>query len=310
MRVLVVTNMFPTPANPAWGSFVKEQIDDLRGLGLDVDQVAFHGHEKRTEYGRAIAAVRRALRAGRYDVVHAHYGLSGAVAALARPRAPLVTTFHGSDYDGPAWQRWVSTAVARRSSVIVVSESGRRRLGAPDAALIPMGVDTRLFAPRDRAEARRSLGWEENGRYAMLAGARLDPVKGAALFDAAVARVPALKGVTLEGLTREGAALALNAVDVLVVASIREGSPLTVRESLACMTPVVAVPVGDVPAVLAGLPGCAVVPRDGAALAEAIGAALEAPRDPSLRQRAEETSRDVAAHRVSVVYEEILRKRP
>ena len=309
MRVLIVTNMFPTPAEPAWGSFVKEQIDDLRDLGLDVDQVVFHGHERTMEYARAIPAVRRALRAGSYDVVHAHYGLSGAVAALARPRGPLVTTFHGSDYDGPAWQRWVSTAVARRSAVIVVSESGRRRLSAPDAVVIPMGVNTRLFTPVDRIEARRSLGWEETGRYALLAGARLDPVKGAALFDAAVARVFELKGLTLEGLTREGAALALNAADVLVVASVREGSPLTVRESLACKTPVVAVAVGDVPAVLAGLPGCAVVPRDPSALAEAIGAALEARRDPSLRQRAEETSRDSVAHRVAAFYEEIIRKR-
>lgn len=305
MRVLIVTNMYPTPAEPAFGSFVKEQVDDLRRLGLHVDEVVFDGRARSTEYARTVGVVRRALRADSYDVVHAHYGLSGAVAALARPRIPLVTTFHGSDYEGPAWQRWVSTAVVRRSSAIVVSESGRRRLFARDAAVIPMGVDTALFAPMERADARRRLGWDEAGRYALLAGARRNPVKGAALFDAAVSRVPGLEGKTLEGLPRPDVALALNAADVLVVASLREGSPLTVRESLACTTPVVAVPVGDVPAVLEGLPGCAVVRRDAAALAAAIATALELGRDPRLRQRAEVTSRDAVVRRVVSVYEAV-----
>lgn len=303
MRVLIVTNMYPTPDDPAFGSFVKEQADDLRSHGLDVDEVAFHGRSRSTEYLRAVGSVRRALRAGTYDIVHAHYGLSGFVAALAWPRMPRVTTFHGSDYDGPAWQRWVSVAAARRSAAIVVSESGRRRLFKRDAAVIPMGVNTVLFTPADRFEARRSLGWDETGRYALLAGARANPVKGAALFDAAVGQIPGLTGKTLEGLTRPEVAVALNAADVLVVASLHEGSPLTPREALACTTPVVAVPVGDLPGVLAGLPGCAVVPRDPGALADAIRGALDAGRDPSLRERAEETSRDAIARRVIGVYE-------
>jgi glycosyltransferase involved in cell wall biosynthesis len=305
MRVLIVTNMYPTPAEPAFGSFVKEQVDDLRRLGLDVEEVRFDGRASSTEYGRAVGSVRRALRSRSFDVVHAHYGLSGAVAALARPRAPLVTTFHGSDYEGPAWQRWVSTVVARRSSPIVVSESGRRRLFVRDAAVIPMGVDTALFAPMEQAEARRRLGWDETGRYALLAGARRNPVKGAPLFDAAVALVPGLNGMTLEGLARPDVALVLNAADVLVVASVREGSPLTVRESLACTTPVVAVPVGDVPTVLAGLPGCAVVERHAGALAAGIQGALDAGRDTRLRARAEETSRDAVVRRVAGVYEAV-----
>jgi len=305
MRVLIVTNMYPTPAEPAFGSFVKDQSDDLRGLGLEVEQVVFDGRARRREYGRAVGVVRSALRGGRFDIVHAHYGLSGAVAALARPSVPLVTTFHGDDYE-VAWQRLISTIVARRSSAIVVSERGRRLLFKRHAAVIPMGVDTELFTPVEQAVARRRLGWDEAGQYAMLAGARGVPVKGAPLFDAAVARVPELKGVTLEGYSRAEVVLALNAADVLVLASLHEGSPVTVRESLACTTPVVAVPVGDAPSVLAGLPGCAVVPRDPDALANAIRAALDAGRDSSLRQRAEETSRDAVIRRVVGVYEGLL----
>jgi teichuronic acid biosynthesis glycosyltransferase TuaC len=312
VRVLVVTNMFPTATEPAFGRFVKEQADDLRRLGVDIDLLSFDGRARWKEYFTAVVAVRRRLRRSRHDLIHAHYGLSGAVAAMATLRTPLVTTFHGSDYEGASWQRWISAVVARRSASIVVSRAGCRRLFARNAAVIPMGVDTTVFVPRERDAARRSLGWREGGHYALLAGARSNPVKGAPLFDAAVRRaadrLPTLTGVALDGLARADVPLAFNAADVVVVASIREGSPLAVRESLACATPVVAVPVGDVPTVIAGLPGCAIVPRDDVALADAICAAVEARRDSSLRARAEASSRDEVARQVLGVYELLLNR--
>ena len=95
MRVLAVTNMYPTDDEPGFGAFVFEQVDALRRLGIEVDVLSFDGRRDRTAYLRAVARLREQARGG-YDVVHAHYGLSGAVAMLQR-RVPVVTTFHGSD---------------------------------------------------------------------------------------------------------------------------------------------------------------------------------------------------------------------
>lgn len=314
MRVLVVSNMFPTPDEPWFGSFVRDQVDDLVALGLDVDVLHFDGRSKRAAYLRAVRDVRDRVRGGDYDVVHAHYGLTGAAVALARPRVPVVATFHGSDYGGPAWQRLVSTAVARRVTPIVVSEEGRTRLRAPQASVIPMGVDAERFVPLDRTRARRELGWEEGARYALLAGSRANPVKRADLFDAAVARArahaPELRGTTLEGYDRDRVPLVINAVDVTVLVSDHEGSPVTIRESLACETPVAAVPVGDAPRVLAGLPGCSIVAREAAALAAAIEAALAAGRNPALRQRALVWSRAAVAAQVHDLYERVAGRGP
>jgi hypothetical protein len=72
------------------------------------------------------------------------------------------------------------------------------------------------------------------------------------------------------------------------------------------MTPVVSVDVGDVPAVLAGLPGCSIHPRDPAKLAAGILQALPSARDPSLRQRAESTSQRAVSERVIAVYTSVL----
>ena len=44
MRVLCLTNMYPTADEPAAGSFVRDQVDDLRELGVNVLVFSFDGH--------------------------------------------------------------------------------------------------------------------------------------------------------------------------------------------------------------------------------------------------------------------------
>lgn len=311
LRVLVVTNMYPTAGEPWYGSFVRDQVEDLKALGLDVEVLRFDGRADARRYLRAAREMRRLVAGRKFDLVHAHYGLTGAVAALQR-RVPTVTTFHGSDYTGAVWwQRHVSWVVARRSQPILVAAEGRRRLGRRSAVVIPAGVDTELFRPVERAAARRQLGWREDGRYVLLPGSRSAPAKGPRLFDAVLAEVrgivPETEGVALEGLSRERAALVLNAVDVTLMTSRREGSPVTVRESLACMTPVVSVEVGDVPRVVASLPGCGVYPRDPHALAAGVVRAFAAGRPVELRRRAERYSRRRTAERLAVLYASVAR---
>jgi len=311
MRVVVVTNMYPSPSEPQFGIFVKDQVDDLRLLGIDVEVVFFDGRQSWTRYAQAARKIQRLVREERFDLVHAHYGLSGAV-ALGQRRVPVVTTFHGSDVSGAIrWQAWISRLAARHSSPIFVSKEGARRLRRADAPVIPAGVDIELFRPVDRADARRKLGWSLGPRYLLFTSSPRTPLKRADLFRAvlqeAKADVPSLKGVYLEGYTREQTSFVMNAVDVTLMTSDWEGSPVTVRESLACQTPVVSVPVGDVPTTLAGLPGCGVAPRDPAALARAVLAALEAGRPRELRRRAELSSRQRTAKRVAQVYESTVR---
>lgn len=307
MRILTVTNMYPTPAEPWFGSFVKDQIDALRTLGVSVDVFHFDGRHDWRAYGTAARAVRRLVAQGDFDVVHAHYGLSGAV-ALCQRSVPVVTTFHGSDSAQVPWQRRVSWVVARRSTPIFVAAANARRLGLPEALVLPIGVDTALFQPTKRAGARAALGWEQDPTYVLLPGARANPIKRADLFDSVVELVgrslPDVRGVSLEGYSRRDVANVMNAVDVVLLTSDWEGSPVAVKEALACTTPVVSVPAGDVPEVLAGLPGCAIVPRDPRALADAVLAARTV-RDQALRRRALDFSHDRVAAEVLEVYERV-----
>ena len=37
MRILVVTNLYPTDCNPTWGTFVEQQVQGLRRIGMEID---------------------------------------------------------------------------------------------------------------------------------------------------------------------------------------------------------------------------------------------------------------------------------
>ena len=271
---------------------------------------AFDGRQGWTRYARAATTIRRFVVRDHFDLVHAHYGLCGA-AALAQRRVPVVTTFHGSDFSGAIpWQVWVSRAVARRSRPIFVSPTGAMRLPSR-AAVIPAGVDVALFQPIDREDARRQLGWQVDARYLLFPSSpSVIAQTNRDLFEAVLRRatedVPELRGVYLQGYSRDRVALVMNAVDVTLLTSDWEGSPVTVRESLACQTPVVSVPVGDVPNILSGLPGCSVTDRDPVALARSVLTALEAGRPGELRARAELSSRPRTAEKILSVYESVL----
>lgn len=308
----MLTNMYPTETEPHFGCFVKDQVDDLRRLGVELSVLAFDGRPRKRRYLGAVPQLREALRRDRSDIVHAHYGLSGAVAAL-QVVTPVVTTFHGSDAS-VSWQRTLSRLVAKVTQPIAVAPIVSANLGVPDAPVIPCAVDLDAFAPIDRIEARRALGWPVAGPCVLFPAARDDRLKVSNkrvdVFDATIERLrkrePGVLAVSLDGLPRKQVALAMNAADVTVVTSMWEGAPVVVKESLACQTPVVSVAVGDVSEVVAGLPGCAVVQRDPDALANAVGAALRSGRHPQLRDAMQVYRRDSIARRVLEVYRRLL----
>jgi teichuronic acid biosynthesis glycosyltransferase TuaC len=316
IRMLVLTNMYPTAAEPDFGCFVKDQVDDLIRLGVDATVLAFDGRSRRRQYLTTTPRLRQALRRDHYDIVHAHYGLSGALASL-QLAAPVVTTFHGSDAWVP-WERRVSWLVARRTQPIAVAPVVAANLGLRDAPIIPCAVDLDAFTPVDRVKARHTLGWPAAGPCVLFPAARRDQSKAmnkrADIFDAMIQRLsahaPGVFAASLDGLPRSAVALAMNAADAVVVTSLWEGAPVVVKEALACGTPVVSVAVGDVAAVVSGLPGCAIAERDPEALASAVVQALNAGRHPCLREAVQAYGRQPIAERVLRVYRRVLAGRP
>lgn len=283
--MLVVTNLWPTETDPGYGSFVKAQMDSLRPLGVDFDVLFINGQESRWNYLRAVGQMRRQLRSTRYDLIHAHFGLSGWVARL-QWRAPVVVSFMGDDVLGrpkrsgriTLYGRFlqVSSFILARvvSAVIVKSRQMKATLRLRSARVIPNGVDLELFRPMDCAEARRSLGLDLGKKYVLFPYNPAEVRKRFDLIEAAVARareqVPALEILTVRGVPQARMPLYLNAADMLVLASLIEGSPNGVKEAMAVNLPVITVDVGDAAELIGETEGCCLVARTAEALAERI----------------------------------------
>ncbi len=311
-RVLVVTNMWPTDDAPTRGVFVRDQVSDLRRVAPDwvFDVLVIDGRRGRREYLKGWLALRRRLRAG-YDLVHAHYGLTGLVAA-AQLRVPVVVTYHGSDVY-IRWQRAISRLAALRAdAIIVVSDRLRRELGTEDAHVVSCGVDLDIFRPLDRRDARRRLGVDDDAPVALFAGDPARSVKDYPLFRAALDALPGpyagrVQELTLGDVPHEQVPLYLNAANAVVVTSRYEGAGSVAKEALACDVPVVSVDVGDVRAMLDGVEACAVTGRDAGELAAALVAALDEGRCEG-RRRLRETGTDAetVARRLLDVYQTVL----
>jgi teichuronic acid biosynthesis glycosyltransferase TuaC len=306
MRALVVTNMYPTSARPALGRFVRDQVEALRRIdGVEVELFAFPPGLR--SYPRAARALRRRYRSVRFDVIHAHFGLT-AWPALALRGAPHVVTFHGTDLAHPRSGRLSRAALRFVDLATTVSASlARERIAAAGVrrrvAVLPCGVDLRRFRPLPRDEARARLGLDPNAPCLLFPA---DPARAEKRYDRAreIARnVPLL---TLGDVHPDEVPYWVNAANAVLVPSEREGFGLAVLEALACDVPVLATPVGIAPLALDGIAGAHCGPWEIDAWRSALAPHL-AVADPRVagRARADLFSAERMAERVLVAWRAI-----
>lgn len=146
--------MYPGPADPDLGVFVKQMELALRERGHEVDLAVL---DRRSGGKRRYAALARRVRAARKpDVVYAHFLVPSGLLAT-QVDAPLVVTAHGRDVRNigsiPGIARLTRRVVDRASAVIAVSDYLRRELEAkaPGArgktVVVDSGVDLERFSP-------------------------------------------------------------------------------------------------------------------------------------------------------------------
>ena len=311
MRALIVTNMYPTRERPEFGVFVRDQLEALcRIEGVEAELYAFEGGG-RTAYLKAVRKLRKHLHDREYDIVHAHYGLTGWVARRAGAK-PLVVTFHGTDLRD-AKVRKISRRLAKKvdQAAVVSADLGRelsdiKKLKRP-LVVLPTGVSLERFRPLDRTACRNRLGVDPEGSFVLFAADPERPEKRYDLAAELVGGLPDVELLTLGGIAPAEVPVWVNAADAVIVPSDYEGFGLATLEALACDVPVIATPTGIAPEALEGVHGTYCMNYSRAEWHAALDAILADP-DPRVAgaERAERYSTDAMAARVAQVYGAIL----
>ena len=178
MRILLVTQMWPSAENPDLGSFLVPIRDELLATGHEVEVVAMSRRGGApTKYARLVAKSIAAAVRRRPDAVFAHFlfpaGAAGAAASVAG-RAPLVVMAHGQDVANLATMRGAlpaTRAVVRRATAVIANSdwlAGRLADEVPEAAeksvTIDCGIDLEAFAPLIEGTRDESLIGRGRGR--------------------------------------------------------------------------------------------------------------------------------------------------
>jgi glycosyltransferase involved in cell wall biosynthesis len=263
---------------------VKKQADSLSAHDVRID---FFSIKRGGLWGylKSIPAIRKKIRKNRYNMVHAHYSLSGICAAVAAHRScPVFCSLMGSDAQITGIWRSVIRLFARKwwQVVIIKSFSMNKKLALKDYVVLPNGVDLEQMRPMDQADARKKIGWNSAKKYILFLADPKRPEKNYQLAREAVECLD-IADIELKAIgacPHEDVPLYLNACDVLLLTSLWEGSPNVIKEAMACNRPIVSTDVGDVRKIFGDTRGCYIASFNRDDVAEKLILALEFSSNP------------------------------
>jgi len=176
MRILAVTNTYPTPQSPEFGTYVEQQIKGLKQIGLDVDVMFVDRvHRGVGVYLGLGRRVRARVAAVQPELVHVMYGsvMADEVTRAVNDR-PRVVSFCGADLLREPFRSYLKTVMAqyaivasrraaRRATGIVVKSQNLydalpNDVDRSKVQLIPNGIDLERFKPLNREACRARLG--------------------------------------------------------------------------------------------------------------------------------------------------------
>ncbi len=333
MRILLVSQMYPSAEAPDFGVFVQGLERELAARGHVLERVVLdrRGGGKLRHAKLAARAV-RAARRFRPDVVYAHFlfpaGLSGLLAARAA-RAPLVVTAHGQDVANLTEYPFVRPPARRvvrgAAALIAVSEWLRGRLvesiaeAAGKTEVVNCGVDLERFRPLERAPGPSPAflcvgSLIERKNVVRLANAFGRLGEGTLTFVGDGPLRPALEGragVSITGyVPHDDVPDYLASADVLCQPSLVEPFGQAALEALACGRSVVATRVGGPPEFVPPGAGVLVDPLDEDALVAALREAATRPvPSRAAREAAEQHDLRRQARRVEAILDRAVRDR-
>ena len=253
MKVLHVSNNYPSKKFPIFGIFVKEQIDSLNSIGITNDLHFCNGFEKgRIEYLKSILELRKILKTNQYDIIHCHHALSALLLLLTfHTKQNNVIISYQNDPQNEHGIILFRLLKYRFKNFIFKNNSKYLSKLNGNGYYLPNGVDTDFFKPMEKTLAKNKLGLDINTTYILFVSSnklrhqkRLDRFEKIITLLKEKSTDKKIEPIILTNVNRELMPFYFNAASLHLLTSDFEGSPNSVKESMACNTPVVSTPVG------------------------------------------------------------------
>ena len=258
--------------------FITEQGNKLIEFGCEVDYFTITSKGIKG-YLSHLNKLKMKLKSKKYDIVHAHFGLSGALAVLQR-RVPVVMTFHNGETLTRKGNLISSVASLFSAYNIYVAEHIYKLtyLKKPGKSLIlPCGISLNDLKLISKEDACKQMNLPQNKVNIVFGGVFANLRKNVALAQEAIGFTGRMdiNLIELKGYSRMQVNALLCGADLMLLPTKSEGSPQIVKEAMACNCPIVATDVADIKVLLGDTKGCYLTSFDPADVADKIKLAIQ-----------------------------------
>jgi teichuronic acid biosynthesis glycosyltransferase TuaC len=253
MKVLHVTNNFPTFKFPIYGIFVKEQIESLTKQGIENEVFFINGKENgKKEYLQAIWKIRKIIKKQNFDIIHCHHLFSAIV---------LLISFRWLNnkcvvsYQNPPKQEggiFIFKLINILFDGIIIKNSSN--ISNDKVHYLPNGVNLDFFRSYSYDESVEKLKLENNKNYILFmdSNTKSRTQKRVDRFNTVIEILKKdgnpynVEPLILTNTERSLIPYYMSASSLHLLTSDFEGSPNSVKECMACNTSVVSTSVGNV----------------------------------------------------------------
>lgn len=316
MKILHITNNYPSSKYPVFGIFVKEQIESISNKGITNSVFIIEGREKgKVNYLLSSIKIFNLLRKHKFDLIHCHHAFSALsliISQLYRQNKVLVSYQNdplneNGNYLFRFILKKVDCIILKNNSILI---DNKKILYQPN------GVNINLFNILEKNKCKTILNLNENKRYILFVSSNF--IRQQKRYDKFCEVLNILKNkyrltdieeLLLINTNRHIVPYFFNAASLHLLTSDYEGSPNSVKEAMACNTPVVSTNVGNVVELLEDVNGSYVAYTNSVEeLAELAFKALENPFNNNGRQVLIEKKLDIdsVANNIISIYKKIL----